>query len=137
MERETGNSEPETAATCPFCREAVQPAARKCPHCQEYLDPSLAPRPAAGASPYAIAAFIVGIVSPFFCCFPGPVAALLGIIALLHRREPKGRWMAIAGLILGILWTVLVLLVISNIATHFCGMQFERSHPSSAAEPLF
>jgi len=136
MERETGNARPETAAECPFCREAVQPAARKCPHCQEYLDPSLAPR-RAGASPYAIAAFILGIISPFFCCFPGPMAALLGIIALLHRREPKGRWMAIAGLVLGILWTVLVLLVILSIATHICNPQMPRGLQSSPAEPLF
>ncbi|MBM4036038.1 MAG: DUF4190 domain-containing protein [Planctomycetes bacterium] len=133
-----GSPPPPKRASCPFCCEAIHPAARKCPHCQEYLDRTLAPRPAArGASPLAIAAFILGLVGPLFCCFPGPVAALLGIVALLNRKEPKGRGMAIAGLVLGLVWTLLLFFAILYMVAHPWGEMFERPPSSHPAEPLF
>lgn len=123
---------------CPFCCEPIQPSARKCPHCQEYLDPALARQARAlpRRSPFAVAAFILALISPFFLCFPGPIAAVLGIAALLDRKATEGRGMAYTGLILGILCTValtvLVLLVLAGLAE-----VARHPAPSSPTEPLF
>ena len=116
---------------CPFCCEAIRPGARKCPHCQEYLDPALAPaKPIHPASPYAIAAFVLGLVSPILLCFPAPIAVLLGVTALVHRREAGGKGLAIIGLVLGILWSGILLLMIIYVSTHFCGTTPKPSDPA-------
>lgn len=123
---------------CPFCCEVIRPSARKCPHCQEYLDPRLAPAAPvpARSSPLAIAAFVVALASPLLLFVPGPVAALLGVGALLDRRATAGRGMAVAGLVLGIIWTLLLVLVFMAIVA---GISAMVSLPSGAspAEPLF
>jgi hypothetical protein len=71
--------------------------------------PVLAP-----ASGRAVAAFVVGLASFFFCChLPGPVACYL---AVQERRairagqaSPAGDGYAMAGLVLGIISTALLI----------------------------
>ena len=104
---------------CPFCCEQVHLDARKCPYCQEYLDPALAAEraPLKPLSGTARAAFWLGILSPLFLCFPAPLAVLFGLGALVspHRRKTRGTGMALIGLLLGLLWTgVLVLIIVKG-----------------------
>ena len=108
---------PAPVRTCTFCLEPVHPSARKCPHCQEYLDPALADehRPAPPTSQLALASFVLALVSPFLLFLPAPVAVLLGAASLLTGSggRTRGKGMAIAGLLLGLVWTaVLVFLVL-------------------------
>ena len=128
---------------CPFCLEPVHPRARKCPFCQEYLDPQLATPPApAGVPPtsgLAVAALVMGVLGPVTLCLSGIPAAILGIAGLLATRggRRQGKGMAIAGLLMGILWTLLLvgLVGLAVAAAKFGGhIQFPTSSP---AEPLF
>jgi len=124
--------EPLELASCPLCFEAIQPGARKCPHCQEYLDPALAAgmrRPP--LSKMALFAFVIGLVSPVFVCFPGPLALLLGLGALLRRRGKRGTGLAIAGLALGVVWTVVLVVMLTG------GLGVTPPTGPSPAEPLF
>jgi len=56
-------------------------------------------------SALALATFVIAL-SGYFCLFPFPLAAILGLFALLRFRGPagaelKGRWMAVSGFTLG------------------------------------
>jgi len=60
----------------------------------------------------AIASFIVGIVSALFLHIIGFIAILLGTMALHQlgkNDKEKGKWMAVTGLILGILYAIMYL----------------------------
>lgn len=65
----------------------------------------------------AIASFICGLVGLAEYHFPSGVAAIVtGIIGLVkfNEQKEKGKWMAITGIILGvldILWSILILLI--------------------------
>ena len=125
-------AEPLELASCPLCFEAIQPGARKCPHCQEYLDPALAAatrRPP--LSKMALFSFVLGLASPVLLCFPGPLAALLGLGALLRRRGKRGTGLAIAGLALGVAWSVVLVMMLTG------GMGMAPEPGPSPAEPLF
>lgn len=58
----------------------------------------------------AIAAFSVGLGGLILCGAPGIIAVILGIIALFRTGDGKGRgrWMAVTGLGLGALGTILI-----------------------------
>ena len=65
----------------------------------------------------AIASFICGLVGLAEYHFPSGVAAIVtGIIGLVkfNEQKEKGKWMAITGIILGvldILWSIIILLI--------------------------
>jgi hypothetical protein len=105
---------------CPFCLEFLLPGARKCPFCQEYLDPAIArasqaraPAPAppqTRTSGIAVASLALAVAAPFLCFVTAPPAVLLGLGGILATgRKVRGRAMAVAGLLLGLLWTALVI----------------------------
>jgi len=117
-------------ARCPFCMEPVHPEARKCPHCQEYLDPKLAKEKLSPRTSYlAVSSLVVGLLGPFFLFFPGPVAILLALVALARRRESR-KGLAVAGLLLGVVWTAALVVLL---ARGFPG----GLHGPSPDEPLF
>jgi hypothetical protein len=58
---------------------------------------------------------------------------LLGVAALVSRRESGGKGLAITGLALGILWSGLLLLMILYVSSHFCGTPPKPPDPG----PLF
>lgn len=64
-------------------------------------------------SALAIAAFVTSLT----CCL-GPVAIVLGIIAIFRTGagKAKGRWMAITGIVLGVLGTLAAIAVVASIA---------------------
>lgn len=67
----------------------------------------------------AIAAMVIGIVGIFFfSIILGPLAIVLAAFALRNGNEKSGRGMAIAGLVLGIIDTVLavILLILAQAA---------------------
>jgi hypothetical protein len=113
--RETPAQAHSPRKACPFCCEQIHPDARKCPYCEEYLDPALAAEraPLKPLSGTAKASFWLGLLSPLFFCLPAPLAVLLGLGALLspRRRKTRGTGMALIGLLLGLLWTGVLVLV--------------------------
>ena len=132
-----------TRRPCPFCLEAIHPNARKCPFCQEYLDPQLARPATAPAAPrtslLAAGSLILGVLGPVTFCLTGLPAAILGVAGLLVTRAGRlqGKGMAIAGLLMGILWTVaLAGLLLLVLAAMELGGPIDLPAPSPA-EPLF
>ncbi len=113
--REAPGNAPSARKACPFCLEQVHPDARKCPYCQEFLDPALASErePLKPLSGTAKAAFWLGLLSPLFLFLTAPIAVLLGLGALLssNRRKTRGTGMAVVGLLLGLLWIAVAVLV--------------------------
>jgi len=68
-----------------------------------------------GTSQMAVWAMVLGILSVICCCLLGPVAIILGAVALSQikaRPELTGRGFAITGIVLG---SVSILLVIAGI----------------------
>lgn len=129
MGAEPVEAPPPVPSQCPFCCEAVEPAARKCPHCQEYLDPELARamRKGPSVSALAIASFVFGLLGPL----TGPLAFMLGVLGVLATGKGKasGRGLALYGMLLGLMWTCLLILFLGGLAGWF---------PASApSEPLF
>ena len=139
MDESAGPAVPPDRAACPFCCEAIHPAARKCPHCQEYLDPELAAqaRPAPRTSPLAIVSFVLAVVSPLFMCLPGPAAMVIGIAALRDRTATAGRRLAVTGIILGALYTLVLLLVAAIFMLALSKLMLAAPSAGSPAEPLF
>ena len=120
----------EAEARCPYCMERVHPEARKCPHCQEYLDPKLAKeRLSLGGSYLSVASFVAGLFGPFLMFLPGPVAVVLAMAALMRRSERR-KGLAIVGLVLGLVWTAVLVLLATK------GLLRLPEHPGPA-EPLF
>jgi len=122
-----------------LCCEAIHPAARKCPHCQEYLDPALAAqaRPAPRTSPLAVVSFVLALVSPVFLCLPGPAALIIGIAALRDRTATAGRRLAVAGVVLGALYSLLLLLVAAVFVLAAVKLALAAPAAGPAPEPLF
>ena len=71
------------------------------------------PQPQSGTNGMAIAAMVCGICG-FLCLIPGLVGIVLGIVSLpqIKRSGQGGRGMAIAGIVMGTLWIVALILVI-------------------------
>jgi len=116
------------------------PHARKCPHCQESLGtvPIPVAEPAPRRSPLAVAAFLLAVTSPFFLCLTAPVAAALGVAALLdHTAAGKGRGMAITALALGMVWSVAFLLLVLLTFGGLAAIALGPSVSSYPTEPVF
>ncbi|MBC3843523.1 DUF4190 domain-containing protein [Streptacidiphilus sp. 4-A2] len=86
---------------------------------QNWAVPLSGPRPSDGqTNGQAIAAFVLGLLGV------APVSVVLGIVALVRiaRTRQRGKGLAIAGLVLSGLWTVLgvgiVVLALAFVATH-------------------
>ena len=72
-------------------------------------------RPAA-TSGKAIASFVLGLLSAPTCCLTSIPAALLGMFGLIDINNPKknlkGKWIAISGLVMGCLGSILLVFAI-------------------------
>jgi len=117
---------------CPYCRGEVPGNAIKCRHCGEFIDaPPRQPGPdgppaypgAQTAGPpsngIATAALVIGIITILFGCL-APVALVLGIIGLSNAKKHPARpgyGSAMAGLIIGAFFTVIIIIgIIAAIA---------------------
>ena len=123
--------------TCPDCAEDIAPDDEICPFCGIDLiaartrrrtrrpsndigeDPTMRMVLPVGRSGWAIAAGYVGLVSVL--CVPGPIALILGIIAVIDIKqhpEKHGMGRAIFGIIMGLLGCVGLLLAVINLLVH-------------------
>jgi predicted RNA-binding Zn-ribbon protein involved in translation (DUF1610 family) len=104
---------------CPFCGESILRSARKCKHCKSMLLGPATPagqrfqgrrRKRAASSNEGTTALVLGILA-FFICGPilAPMAILYGNSA---RRKPGQETAGIIGMVLGIIYLVLFVLVI-------------------------
>lgn len=127
-------------AMCPFCHEAIQPAARKCPHCQEFLDARLAKavRRVPPVSGLALASFVLAVMSPAMMLLPGIPALFLGVLGIIatSKGRKSGRGLAVYGTLLGLLWTCLLVFAILSFAAAMQDGQFPQ-FDLPPQEPLF
>jgi len=105
----------EEGKACPFCGEKIKIDALKCKHCGEYLDKSLRQSTEVKVEPAdAGSAMTMGIIGIFcFGIILGPIAISKANRALaVINAEPgtPGKGKATAGLVLGIIDTVLGIL---------------------------
>ncbi len=110
---------------CPNCGSEMQPGSLVCTSCGWRVpvqSPSVENDPAmrmllpVGRSPFAIIAGYCGLVSVLL--FPAPFALLFGILAMLDiKKHPDkgGKGRAIFGIVMGTIFTLLLLLVILSI----------------------
>ena len=120
--------------TCPYCAENVSRSDEFCPFCDADLtaarndrgtqrpsndigaDPAMRMVLPVGRSGWAIAAGYMGLFS--LLCVPGPIALILGVIAVIDiKRNPErhGMGRAIFGIIMGTLGSIGLLLTIVNL----------------------
>ncbi|HTZ43475.1 MAG TPA: DUF4190 domain-containing protein [Jatrophihabitans sp.] len=82
--------------------------------------PPYSPYPAPQNNGLAVAALITGLAG--FCCLLAPVAVGLGIGGLsVARRTGVGRAMSIAGIVLGVAWLLVYLIVVAVILSSLPG----------------
>ena len=129
---------------CPYCRNEVNDGVKFCPSCggdltnvpqteqpvqqpvqQPAAQPQMAQAAPVAAQPKngkAVAAFVCGIIGALCCTYLGIPAIVCGILGILDAKngkaDKKNVWMAYAGLILGI---IAIILMIVNIATMASG----------------
>ena len=129
---------------CQNCGQQIADGSTVCPHCQAVQQPGPAPaQPAASFQPFyappppvpaavqrtsglAIASMVVGIVSILVSCILWPLGAVLAAVALVlgivglneTSKDPSvgGKGMAIAGIVLGGIGVLLVILAIAGLA---------------------
>ncbi|MCW5767008.1 MAG: hypothetical protein KIT68_13660 [Phycisphaeraceae bacterium] len=83
--------------TCPYCAEAIPPAAAKCPHCGEPMGGGAAPPPPARGSRAALIAIVAGVCVFGMICFIGMVAAI-ALPNLIEARKHGNEAVAIGSL---------------------------------------
>lgn len=100
--------------------QSVQPAQYQ-PY-QDYQNPGIYPE--AKLNGLAVAGFVVSLVSLFFCGISSIVGLILSIIGMTQIKNSikagvpqRGNGLAIAGLVIGIIGTVFILIYIIMIAT--------------------
>lgn len=110
--------EPQYSAYQP--EQPVQPAQYQ-PY-QDYQNPGIYPE--AKLNGLAVAGFVVSLVSLFFCGISSIVGLILSIIGMTQIKNSikagvpqRGNGLAIAGLVIGIIGTVFILIYIIMIAT--------------------
>lgn len=109
-EFQTGDEDAGRRARCPACKRELVVPQPKPVFDTEFGPPSqLGPPQTSGK---AIASLVLGLCSLVFCVFTGVPAIFLGIFGLNEINDPrkhlKGKGMAIAGIVLGGLWSMLV-----------------------------
>ncbi len=96
---------------CPKCGAPNADNARLCVACGQILGGSFPPAPMvmAQTSGWAIAALVLGILSPFTCMLTAPLAIILGVVALVKIGGSGGRLGGTALAIIGIVAPVVLL----------------------------
>lgn len=83
---------------------------------------SYQPAPSNGGNGLAIAAFVCGILSVTICTGSGLVQIAAIIMGIIAMKQGQKKWMAVTGLVLGILGVVLtVILCIAAFGLGFIG----------------
>ena len=104
---------------CPFCRETVLATVQRCPFCDEILDGAERRRAFARYNVPAVISLVLGILGCLYC-LPGIAAIVLGSVASRQiersNGEMKGDALARWGIILGIFWIVVFVLLFIGIA---------------------
>lgn len=72
---------------------------------------SYQPAPSNGGNGLAIAAFVCGILSVTFCTGVGIVQIAAIIMGIIAMKQGQKKWMAVTGLVLGILGVVLTAVI--------------------------
>jgi hypothetical protein len=112
-----GNENVDYARFCLTCGTAFQPQqAAQPPTPTVFDDRQMRAMLPVGNAPMAVAAMWVGLVS-LLCCFLGPVAIVLSIVALVElNRDPDkgGKVHAIFGLIAGSVTTLIAIIFLMS-----------------------
>jgi prepilin-type processing-associated H-X9-DG protein len=110
-EFETGDENAGRRGRCPACqRELIVPQPK--PKAEADFAPAYEPAPPA-MSGKAITSFVLGLCSFVLCCVTGVPAVIFGIMGLGDINNPQknvsGRGFAITGIVLGSLWSLVIL----------------------------
>ena len=118
--RNCGNENVDYARFCLTCGASFQPLQPVTPPAPKLgNDPVMRAILPVGKAPMAIAAGWAGMIS-LLCCFLGPVAVVLSIVALVDlNRDPekRGKGRAIFGLVAGSIATLLAILFLIGTLT--------------------
>jgi len=99
---------------CPKCGKENPEGAQVCSACRSPLPGASAPaeQPITKTSGLAIAAFVLGVLSPFTCAITAIPAIVLGIISLVRIEKSGGRLTGANFGVLGIVVPVIVILML-------------------------
>lgn len=97
----------------------------KCPECGARIEDSLTPSAQPRTSATAITSLVLGILGVLLCGLVAPIAIVLGVMGLREAQRgecaPPSRGLAIAGLVLGVVGT---LVTIGGLAMILIGTSF-------------